>query len=137
MLRKRRRKKALPEVKAGKDPLGGTMLLPTWTTYFCHISVSCPEHAQPQKARVVILLKPTILSRQPGPDKTHQGLPAGLFPGTSGHNVEVSNDTAISLERFGFVGCPCLAGKSLYDRVHSPGITFSFTEKREGWNSPP
>lgn len=93
-----------------------------------HVSVTflCPAHSK---------LRPIFLARQTGPDKTHAELPACLFPGTSGRNAEVSSNTFISFELFGFVWCPCLAG-SPFDCINSPGIIFSFIEKQEGWNSP-
>lgn len=67
--------------------------------------VLCCAHSKLSQGREVLLSRSrsTFVAGETEPDKMHPEMLACRFPGTSRHNAEVSSNTAISFEPFGFV----------------------------------
>lgn len=138
MLGDERSENANKETKLGKDipGWGGQLSVSTWAAHCCHISCVLPVATRPGEVSAVVLQQAhfsSLRSRARQNARRSACLPPSWPPKAQGGGGQVTPQLPLNcLVLFAAPVCQV----RLFDCVTSPGITFSFTEKQGGWNSP-
>lgn len=124
------------QTNVGKDNLEWVEQLLTWPAYFCHIPCVLPTASSAREGKCCCpTANPLFCVEKPSLTKCTQKCPLASFlepQGTMQNCLVTMQLPSNCLVLFGAL----VWQVSLFDWVNSPGITFSFIEKQEGWNSP-